>query len=141
MHRLRQAGLVEYLWIERVMHWQTTPTGIAKLAEPPPPGRVACINPACGRTWKMNYEGEEVICNTCFKLVPELRAQYRAAWAAYRKANRSPLKRLNEPLMMALKGDCWRAWASVREAFTQKERPEGIDAFLREIGLKDGDEE
>ena len=97
--------------------------------------RVSCINPRCNRTYKQEGPQHEVICNRCFKLCPKERARYKRLRKLYNHSRRYPQKwsahRLNR-LYDAMDEN----WLKVKASFHDAERPHGIDAFLKEMGLE-----
>lgn len=95
--------------------------------------RVACINPRCNRTFKREGAETEVICGKCFKLCPVERKRYKRLMKFYRHSQRYPHKWPAERLDL-LHRRLDAAWAAVKSSFYDPGRPEGIDAFLQEMG-------
>ncbi len=106
--------------------------------------RTPCINPRCRRTFKADDGSGEIICGKCFRGLPEaVRAEHRGYWREIRKWDRR-IARSGEELkitrMHAVRGRLsWRLnmhWdVEIKARFVSPERPEGLDAFLEEIGL------
>lgn len=105
--------------------------------------RVPCINPRCRRTFKQEREGEEVICGKCFRMLPaEIRSEHRRIWREIRKWDRR-ITRTADMLKAARMHDIrarWAArmdenWAQIRALTINPVKPEGLDAFLQEVGL------
>ncbi|MGS1095821.1 hypothetical protein ACVCNR_14685 [Aquamicrobium terrae] len=106
--------------------------------------RTSCINPRCNRTYKQEHEGQEVICGKCFRSLPDaVRTNHRRYWREYRKWDRR-IKRTRDELkilhMRVIRDrfgtmiDChWDA--EIKPYFLSPEKPEGLDAFLEEVGL------
>lgn len=106
------------------------------------PGRIRCINPRCRRTFK--DDGGEVICGTCFKMLPaELRNEHRRYWRELRKW-RKRITRTSDELKIARMhriADRWSSlihanWRRIRAHVITPDRPEGLDPILEELGLK-----
>ena len=106
-------------------------------------GRTPCINPRCRRTYKQEREGEEIICGKCFRALPErLRVEHRSIWREIRKWDRRVARSIDEfkrQRMHDLRGH-WvgrlnRNWEAIKTTITSPDEPEGLDAFLKEIGL------
>ncbi|EBU7498145.1 hypothetical protein DK058_25050 [Salmonella enterica subsp. enterica serovar Typhi] len=107
------------------------------------PDRAPCINPRCRRTFKQEHDGQEVICGKCFRALPQaLRLTHRRCWREIRKWHRRILRTI-DPLRarrMHVILDRWGArldanWELIRKAVTAPEKPDGLDAFLEEMGL------
>jgi hypothetical protein len=111
-----------------------------------------CINPRCGRTFKVK-DGEEdfeTCCHKCWKLLPpSLVRRYRELRRRDRKIGRlfARQRRLDPTakpgamsLRMAIVADQFERatvanWQAIRNYFRPTDRPEGLDSFLEEIGL------
>lgn len=110
----------------------------AAMTEP----RTPCINPRCRRTFK--DEGCEMICGKCFRTLPEVvRSEHRWLWREIRKWDRR-ITRTGDELRIARMRDIrYRLsaglnshWdAVIKPFFVTPEKPEGLDAFLEEVGL------
>jgi hypothetical protein len=105
--------------------------------------RTPCINPRCRRTFKCEQEGEEVICGKCFRALPaELRNEHRRYWREIRKWRRR-ITRTGDVLKAQRMHDICDRWAgllnknweSIRASIVTPDKPEGLDAFLEEVGL------
>jgi hypothetical protein len=118
------------------------------------PGRTPCLNPRCRRTFKTECEGEVVVCGKCWKLLPQpWRARYkqlRRRWkvierleakgVACRRRGRKfgvPDRGAPQGFTMRLKAErLWnRLCNRIHNFFENPEKPEGLDAFLEEMGL------
>lgn len=106
------------------------------------PGRIRCINPRCNRTFK--DEGGEIICGKCWKMLPaELRNAHKAAWRELRRwrkritrtSDELQLDRLHRLEKMA-SNKVHLNWLHIKAHVITPDRPEGLDPFLEEIGLK-----
>lgn len=106
--------------------------------------RTPCINPRCRRTFKADDCGSEVVCGKCFRTLPQaVRAEHRGYWREIRKWDRR-IKRTGDELkitrMRAIRDRIsWRLslhWdREIKPFFLAPEKPEGLDAFLEEVGL------
>lgn len=106
--------------------------------------RTPCINPRCRRTFKADDGGGEVVCGKCFRTLPaEIRNEHRRCWREYRKWDRR-IKRTSDEIKIQRMRDIRdrfgflidRHWErEIKPFFLSPEKPEGIDAFLEEIGL------
>ncbi len=112
-------------------------------------GRVPCINPSCNRTAATDkHPGcDEIICGKCFKALPDrLRKRYRQL----RKRDRKLCSYFNSKRSEHVSDKrCWRLnrnmnvlieknWAMIRNYYqAPAEKPQGLEAFLQEIGLDD----
>lgn len=116
--------------------------------------RTPCINPRCRRTFKDEHEGETVVCRKCWLLLPaslrardkQLRRRMRliermsAKGVQHRRRGRKfghPDKGAPQAFTMGNKfGRLWDIhWARIRAFYIAPEKPEGLDAFLEEVGL------
>jgi len=106
--------------------------------------RTPCINPRCRRTFKADDAGSEVVCGKCFRTLPAaVRAAHRGYWCEYRKWDRR-IARTGDELRIARMRDIRNRlsarlnthWVAViKPFFLAPEKPEGLDAFLEEVGL------
>lgn len=106
--------------------------------------RTPCINPRCRRTFKSDDCGSEVVCGKCFRTLPAaVRAAHRGYWREYRKWDRR-IKRTGDMLKAQRMHDIRdrfgalisRHWDhAIKPYFLAPEKPEGLDAFLEEVGL------
>lgn len=106
--------------------------------------RTPCINPRCRRTFKADDGGGEVVCGKCFRMVPEaVRKEHRGYWREIRKWDRR-IKRTGDELkitrMRAVRDTLSMRlnlhWdAKIKAFFLTPDKPEGLDAFLEEVGL------
>lgn len=107
--------------------------------------RTPCLNPRCGRTFKQERVGEEVVCGKCWRALPvRLTRRHKMLRARNRKLDRlAKRKRKGE---RATPRQLWRIgmmydraweknWQEIRAQFVGDEKPEGMDAFLEEMGL------
>lgn len=107
--------------------------------------RTPCINPRCNRTYK-SEDGGEVICGKCFRVLPsETRNFHRRIWREIRKWRRR-ITRSSDPLEIEkmhrievrLVLNLNRHWdADIKTYFLAPQRPEGLESFLEEMGLKE----
>lgn len=106
--------------------------------------RNPCINPRCGRTFKADDGSDEVVCGKCFRTLPEaVRSEHRRYWREIRKWDRRILRTADNfkvNRMAAIRDRLsWRLglhWdAEIKPRFVAPEKPEGLDAFLEEVGL------
>jgi hypothetical protein len=105
--------------------------------------RTPCINPRCRRTFKP--EGStEFICGKCFKLLPEAtRKGHRAFWRDLRKWDKRILRTSDDLKIVRMRairdriafnlGTHWDIY--IKHYYQQPGKPEGLDAFLEEVGL------
>lgn len=101
--------------------------------------RLHCVVPGCGRTAPANKHpgSTEIICRRHWKMVPdELKNQYKRLNAKERQLKRMYAKRgVDNPQLNTL----WRLrhqnWKAIRASFAS-DKPEGIDAFMKEAGLR-----
>lgn len=105
--------------------------------------RTPCINPRCRRTFKRQHQDEETICGKCFRALPvELRSEFKRCWREYRKWGRR-ITRTSDELKIARMQNTrtyWadginRSWDRIRSSVITPEKPDGLDAFLEEVGL------
>lgn len=107
--------------------------------------RIPCINPNCRRTAKReDFDGQEIICAKCFRALP---ASIRTRRKQLQKRSRL-LDRLARRKALQGKGFKWALvarkfdaawsenWEAMRAYFAPGERPEGLPAFLEDMGLK-----
>lgn len=111
------------------------------------PGRIACCNPRCNRTAAQEkHPGcTEIICYKCWKLLPkELTKRYRDLNKRWKKTDRLIARRYETlpvdaetaiNLRNRIIDQMDENWREIRGYFHHTEKPEGIDAFLKEIGL------
>lgn len=116
--------------------------------------RTPCLNPSCRRTFKQEHEGETIVCRKCWMLLPmavrnrykQLRRRMRliekleAKGVQHRRRGRkhgSPNVGAPQFFTMRMKFDrSWeRLWDGIHSFYLAPEKPEGLDAFLEEIGL------
>lgn len=106
-------------------------------------GRIPCINPRCKRTAPADKYDGEIICGKCFKALPaELRNEHRSIWREIRKWQRRITKTADEMKLVRMRNIlskwCHRLdanWTAIKASVSNPEKPEGIDAFLEEMGL------
>lgn len=107
--------------------------------------RIRCINLNCRRTAPATkYEpGAEIICGKCFKALPiDLQADHRKIWRDIRKWQRRitrtsdeiKIGRLND-LIGKLSFRLDMNWIHIKAAVNAADKPQGIEAFLKENGL------
>lgn len=116
--------------------------------------RTPCFNPRCRRTFQQEHEGETVVCRKCWMLLPaswrardkQMRRRMRlidrmaAKGTQHRRRGRKPGYPNNgapQAYTMGAKFErLWdRHWSRIRAFFLTPKKPEGIDAFLEEVGL------
>lgn len=108
------------------------------------PDRTPCINPRCKRTFKRTAGHEEVICGRCFRALPAaVRSEHRGYWREIRKWERriaqssdvlkiASMRSVSDTLSMRL-GLHWDT--HIKAPLIAPEKPEGLDAFLEEVGF------
>ncbi|CAM5397326.1 hypothetical protein AFEL58S_01979 [Afipia felis] len=109
------------------------------------PGRIACLNPKCGRTAPDDGVSNKIVCGKCWRKLP---APLRHEWKRF-KANEKRLHRLVERRIaagtvsrdtvmgigqrrIARHDDIWRR---IEAYFTAPSSPPGLENFLKEVGL------
>jgi hypothetical protein len=116
--------------------------------------RLHCCNPRCSRTSKAGPDdgpNAEICCSKCWKLLPRsLVARYRALKRRDKKVGRlfARERRLAPEAaaagivshrMQVVGEQMDRAfdanWHAIRTFFRPIEKPDGLDAFLEEVGL------
>lgn len=106
--------------------------------------RTPCINPRCRRTFKREHGGEEIVCGKCFRMLPQARrAEHRGYWREIRKWDRRIARTADELKITRMRAirdrisarlsDQWDA--DIKGFFLAPSKPEGLDAFLEEVGL------
>lgn len=110
-----------------------------------PAGRIPCINPRCRRTADASkYEGDpEIICGKCFRALPEApRKRHQDCWRELRKWERRITRTSDELKLTRMRAirDMWSEkihenWELIRNMVANPEKPEGLDGFLKEVGL------
>ncbi|BCH33257.1 hypothetical protein MesoLjLc_51870 [Mesorhizobium sp. L-8-10] len=106
--------------------------------------RTPCINPRCRRTGPADEFPGEMICGRCFRTLPEAtRKEHRRYWREIKKWDRrigrtadvlktSRMRAIRNRLSDQLN----RHWDTyIKAPFLAPEKPEGLDAFLEEVGL------
>lgn len=107
-------------------------------------GRTPCINPRCRRTFKADDCGSEVVCGKCFRMLPQaVRKGHRGYWREIRKWERRIARTGDELKIVRMRairdriavnlGLHWDTF--IKPFFLAPEKPEGLDAFLEEVGL------
>jgi hypothetical protein len=108
------------------------------------PGRTPCINPCCKRTGAADEFPGEMICGKCFKGLPqEVRTSHNFYWKQIRKWERRISKTTDELKLVRMRnllhmwqerlGNHWDT--EIKARVTNPEKPEGLEAFLEEVGL------
>lgn len=101
--------------------------------------RIPCINTRCRRTAPADkYEpNTEIICRTCMKnLPPKLRDRFKQLRKRERQLKRAWKKRgENNPALPIIWDQIDKNWVEIKESF-HSEKPEGLENFLNEIGIK-----
>jgi len=109
--------------------------------------RIACLNPRCGRTAPADKYpmSVEVICGKCFRGLPTaIRERHRRHERRYRKAQRAYQRRSSKNMLppsvedrFGLTADAVlnASWERMRRYFQEPDKPEGLEAFLEEVGL------
>ncbi len=106
--------------------------------------RIPCINPRCRRTFKPDQGSSEIVCGKCFRGLPaEVIGEHRRHWREIRKWDRRIARTADElkiARMRAIRDThsrlLHRHWdAEIKSRFLVPQRPEGIDAFLEQVGL------
>lgn len=111
------------------------------------PGRIPCCNPRCNRTAAIEKHPNcnEIICYKCWKLLPkELTKRYRDLHRRWKKTDRLIARRYETLPVEAVTAANLRNriidqldenWRAIRDYFQTGEKPEGIEQFMKEIGL------
>lgn len=106
--------------------------------------RTHCINPRCNRTGAADKFPGEMVCGKCFRTLPaEVRKKHRDYWREIRKWERRIVRTDDHLKIVKMNNIVWRLthllnrhWESeVRPRFLSPDRPEGLDAFLEEVGF------
>lgn len=107
-------------------------------------GRTPCINPRCRRTFKADDGNGEVICGKCFRTLPEaVRMEHRGYWREIRMWERRIARTGDELKIVKMRNIVARlSWLlgahwdrEIKARMVSPAKPEGLDAFLEEIGL------
>jgi hypothetical protein len=106
--------------------------------------RLPCINPRCRRTFKREPDSGEMICGKCFRCLPsDVRAEHRGYWREIRKWERR-ITRTGDELRIAKMRDIRDKFVfrlnqhsdrEIKPRMVAPEKPEGLDAFMEEVGL------
>lgn len=107
-------------------------------------GRTPCINPRCRRTGASDKFPGEMICGKCFHTLPEaVRKEHRGYWCEIRKWERRMMRTSDEIKIARMRdirdrislrlGLHWDR--EIKPRFTAPEKPEGLEAFMEELGL------
>ncbi|MCO5730129.1 hypothetical protein [Rhizobium sp. SSA_523] len=106
--------------------------------------RTPCINPRCKRTAPADQFPGEMICGKCFRNLPaEVRADHRRFWREIRKWDRR-IAKTNDELKLERMRSIRQMWnrrlnhhwdTVIKPAVVDSEKPEGLNAFLEELGL------
>lgn len=111
--------------------------------------RISCCNPRCGRTARANPDAgpdAEICCQKCWKLLPRsLVKRYRELRRRERKVRRAVESRLyrhppeSRAQLDRVRGRINRAldanWQAIHDFFRPVDKPDGLAAFLEEVGL------
>ncbi len=107
--------------------------------------RICCLNPSCRRTFARkpnDSESAETVCGKCWKLLPKpLTQRYRQIIRRWRAINRKVERRQakGQPYPPALYDLLERHhrsnWQKIRSYFLNPPAPEGLENFLKEVGL------
>jgi len=112
--------------------------------------RIACVNPRCRRTFKRepgDADDSETCCGKCWRLLPAaLTRRYKQLRRRYRKIDRlhTRVRRHRSPhvhgrqvflIDMTIRRQFEANWTAIRNFFRPVDKPEGLDAFLEEVGL------
>lgn len=107
--------------------------------------RIPCINPRCRRTSADDGQSSEIICGKCFSSLPvSVRTEHRRIWREIRKWERRisrstddfQISRMRRILSRQI-DHLNRHWDSdIKPEFVAPEKPEGLDGFLEEVGLR-----
>lgn len=109
------------------------------------PDRIPCINPRCRRTFADDGRSNEIICGKCFRCLPaSVRAEHRRLWREIRKWERRITRTGDQMKTVRMHNIVWRLtillnrhWNSdIKPIFLMPEKPEGLDGFLDEVGLR-----
>ncbi|EHK57727.1 hypothetical protein [Allomesorhizobium alhagi] len=106
--------------------------------------RIRCINPRCRRTFAAGKHSGEIICGKCFRILPEAtRKEHRGYWREIRKWDRRitrtgdeikvrRMRAVRDTLSVRLNLH-WDTY--IKALFLAPDKPEGLDAFLEELGM------
>lgn len=106
--------------------------------------RTPCINPSCRRTGPADKFPGEMICGKCFRTLPAaVRADHRRYWREIRKWQRRIARTGDELTAVRMRGVVDRLFRvlglhwdqQIKPLFVAPVKPEGLDAFLEEVGL------
>lgn len=108
------------------------------------PGRIACINAKCKRTADAAKFPDEMICAKCFRALPvELRTEHRFRWRQYNLYSKRALRTADVLKCRRLLdiADMWghkivANWLAIKAHVLAPEKPEGLDNFLDDMGMK-----
>lgn len=109
------------------------------------PERIPCINPRCRRTFANDGRSGEIVCGKCFRCLPvAVRGEHRRLWREIRKWERRIMRTVDEIQASRMRGirdrlvdHLNRHWNSdIITFFLAPEKPEGLDGFLEEVGLR-----
>lgn len=110
-----------------------------------PADRIPCLNPRCRRTFARrpgDTDTSETVCAKCWKLLPKpLTQRYRQIDRRWKAIARRVQKR--EARGQAFPPDLFdllhrhhrRNWTAIRSYFTNPPAPEGLENFLKKVGL------
>ncbi len=111
--------------------------------------RIPCCNPRCRRTaaYSETMNSDEIVCAKCWKTLPPAQTErYRDLRQRYKRIARSMAKRErngNLPnfrksvsIYDHLDALVERNWRDMKASFQQSVKPEGIDKFMEEAGLR-----
>lgn len=107
-------------------------------------GRTRCINSCCKRTAPAEKFPGEMICGGCFRSLPlQTRQEHQRFWREIRKWERRIKRAVDEhkrAQMTAIRNQwhdrlCNHWDLKIKAFINSTEKPEGLDAFLEELGL------
>ncbi|MAZ85799.1 MAG: hypothetical protein CML31_05250 [Rhizobiales bacterium] len=110
------------------------------------PGRIPCINPRCNRTAPADkYEdGDEIICGKCRRSLPSaMNRRFMKHRRAFDRLDRMRKQKKYAGRVHQINRMQWichriitEVWADMKSYFREPDRPEGIDNFLDEMGMR-----
>ena len=110
--------------------------------------RIPCLTPGCRRTAPADkYEpGTQIVCGKCWRKLPKrLTNRYKQLRKRQKRMDRlvrkAPAARAHGKAVwrMSLRFDAqWdRMWAEIVASLQKPDKPEGLEAFLEEMGMTD----
>ena len=100
--------------------------------------RITCCVPGCQRSFKGDGKHREVMCGKCFRMAPPaLRQDWKLKRRAYFGQRRRRPENRDELELRRLIFELDNLWELIKaEAAAGKNRPDGLDGFLEEMGMR-----